>query len=60
MIPVTKTFLPPQEDYQQILKKAWEAGWITNRGALVQELEEKLKDYLAVPNIIATTNGTLL
>jgi len=59
MIPVTKTFLPPQEEYQQILKKAWEAGWITNRGSLVLELEEQLKDYLDVPNIIATTNGTL-
>ncbi|KXN98433.1 aminotransferase DegT [Aequorivita aquimaris] len=59
MINVTKTFLPPQEEYNAILKRAWYAGWITNRGALVVELEEKLKDYLKVPNIIATTNGTL-
>lgn len=59
MINVTKTFLPPQEEYQAILKKAWDTGWITNRGVLVKELEEKLKSYLQVPNIIATTNGTL-
>jgi dTDP-4-amino-4,6-dideoxygalactose transaminase len=59
MINVTKTFLPPQEVYNAILKYAWDAGWITNRGALVQELEEKLKNYLQVPNVIATTNGTL-
>ena len=59
MIPVTKTFLPPQEEYQQILSRAWEKGWITNRGILVKELEEKLKSYLNVPHIIATTNGTL-
>lgn len=59
MIPVTKTFLPPQEEYQAILRRAWDAGWITNRGVLVKELEEKLKDYLGVPNVIATTNGTL-
>lgn len=59
MIPVTKTFLPPQEEYQAILKHAWDIGWITNRGDLVKELEEKLKDYLEVPHIIATTNGTL-
>ena len=59
MIPVTKTFLPPQEEYQAILSRAWDAGWITNRGVLVKELEEKLKNYLEVPNIIATTNGTL-
>ena len=59
MINVTKTFLPPQSEYGAILKRAWDAGWITNRGVLVQELEQKLKNYLQVPNIIATTNGTL-
>lgn len=59
MIPVTKTFLPPQEEYQAILSRAWKQGWITNRGVLVKELEEKLKDYLKVSYIIATTNGTL-
>jgi len=59
MINVTKTFLPPQEAYNTILKKAWDSGWITNRGALVLELEEKLKTFLNVPNIIAMTNGTL-
>lgn len=59
MIPVTKTFLPPQEEYQAILARAWDSGWITNRGELVKELEDKLKSYLKVSNIIATTNGTL-
>jgi len=59
MINVNKTFLPPQAEYQTILKKAWDASWITNRGILVKELEEKLKAYLAVSNIIVTTNGTL-
>jgi dTDP-4-amino-4,6-dideoxygalactose transaminase len=59
MIPVTKTFLPLQLEYQSILSKAWDVGWITNRGVLVKELEDKLKSYLKVPNIIATTNGTL-
>ena len=59
MIPVTKTFLPPQDEYQKILSRAWEKGWITNRGMLVKELEKSLKNFLKVPNIIATTNGTL-
>lgn len=58
-INVTKTFLPPQEEYNAVLKRAWDAGWITNRGLLVNELEHKLKAYLKVPNIIAMTNGTL-
>ncbi|MFV8279936.1 DegT/DnrJ/EryC1/StrS family aminotransferase [Christiangramia marina] len=59
MIPVTKTFLPPQIEYNRILKRAWDDAWITNRGVLVKELEEKLKNFLKVRNIIATTNGTL-
>ncbi len=59
MINVTKTFLPPKEEYEAILNRAWDAGWITNRGLLVKELEEKLKSYLEVPNLLATTNGTL-
>ena len=59
MINVTKTFLPPMEVYQAILKRAWDAGWITNRGQLVLELESKLKQHLKVSNVIAMTNGTL-
>lgn len=59
MIPVTKTFLPPQEEYQAILKEAWDAGWLTNRGVLVKRLEEKLQAYLGVAYLTATTNGTL-
>jgi dTDP-4-amino-4,6-dideoxygalactose transaminase len=59
MINVTKTFLPPQEAFNTILKRSWDNNWITNRGQLVLELEAELKAYLSVPHIIATTNGTL-
>lgn len=59
MINVTKTFLPPIEEYTKQLQRAWNNQWLTNRGELVQELEEKLKEYLAVSNIIVTNNGTV-
>ncbi|WP_452227712.1 DegT/DnrJ/EryC1/StrS family aminotransferase [Lacinutrix sp. MEBiC02404] len=59
MINVTKTFLPPQKEYQAILERAWSTGWMTNRGVLVLELEKKIKEYLDVKHVIATTNGTL-
>jgi len=59
MINVTKTFFPPLEEYQNQIKRIWNNQWLTNRGALVMELEEKLKNYLTVSNIIMTTNGTL-
>jgi dTDP-4-amino-4,6-dideoxygalactose transaminase len=59
MINVTKTFLPPQTEYNAVLKRAWDCSWITNRGPLVQELEAKLLSFLGTDNIILTTNGTL-
>lgn len=59
MINVTKTYLPPLEDYIHYLKKIWEKGWVTNNGSLVQELEEKLKKYLGVKNLFFTSNGTI-
>ena len=52
MINVTKTFFPPIEEYNAQVQKIWENQWLTNRGALVLELEEKLKEYLSVSNII--------
>jgi dTDP-4-amino-4,6-dideoxygalactose transaminase len=58
-IPVTKTFLPPFEEYTAQVKRAYEKSWITNRGDLVKELEEKLKNHLGVSNILATSNGTI-
>lgn len=59
MIPVTRTFLPNIEEYKAILQRAWDKQWITNRGELVLELEEKLKAFLDVRNIIITNNGTV-
>lgn len=58
-IPVTKTFLPPLEEYQTQVKRAFDNQWLTNRGELVLELEEKLKIYLETDNIIITNNGTI-
>jgi len=59
MITVTKTFFPPIEEYHLQLERIWKNQWLTNRGELVLELEEKLKAYLSVSNIIVTTNGTI-
>ena len=59
MINVTKTFLPPIEEYSKQVQRAWDNQWLTNRGELVLELEEKLRDYLSVSNILVTNNGTI-
>jgi dTDP-4-amino-4,6-dideoxygalactose transaminase len=59
MINVTQAFLPPIEEYQRQLQRAWDNKWLTNRGELLLELEGLLKDYLGIQNIIITTNGTI-
>lgn len=59
MINVTKTFLPPLKEYQKQLERIWKNEWLTNRGELVLELEEKLKSYLMTDNIIVMANGTI-
>jgi dTDP-4-amino-4,6-dideoxygalactose transaminase len=60
MINVTKTYLPPFHEYAAILKRAWDKGWLTNNGELVQELEAKLKAYLGVENLLYCSNGTIV
>ena len=58
-INVTQTFLPPIQEYTELLKKPWENKWLTNRGGLVLELENKLKKLFKVEHLFATTNGTI-
>lgn len=59
MIPVTKPFLPPIEDYQYYLKRIWSENWLTNDGPLVRELEAGLRDYLGVKHLVLVSNGTI-
>ena len=59
MIQVTKPFLPPINEYMAQVQRAYDNEWLTNRGELVIELEEKLKEYLEVSNILITNNGTI-
>jgi dTDP-4-amino-4,6-dideoxygalactose transaminase len=59
MINVTKTFLPPLEEYEAHLSRIWKNEWLTNRGELLQELEEKIKLHLSISNIIIMNNGTI-
>ncbi|MES2559950.1 MAG: DegT/DnrJ/EryC1/StrS family aminotransferase [Bacteroidota bacterium] len=59
MIPVTKPFLPPIEEYQQLIADVWNRQWLTNNGPLVNELEFKLKEYLDVPHLLFLNNGTI-
>jgi dTDP-4-amino-4,6-dideoxygalactose transaminase len=59
MIPVTKPFFPPYTSYLSQLKRIYKNKWLTNRGELVLELEDKIKRYLNIKNILITNNGTV-
>jgi dTDP-4-amino-4,6-dideoxygalactose transaminase len=59
MTNVTQTFLPPISEYKDILQRAWDNKWLTNRGELVLELENKIAEKLFCNNGIAMNNGTI-
>ena len=59
MIPVTKPFSPPIEEYQKLLEEIWERNWFTNNGPLLNQLELELKSFLKVPHLLYVSNGTI-
>lgn len=56
---VTKSFLPPLEDYQKLISQIYETAILTNSGPMVRELESKLREYLGVEYFHYLTNGTI-
>lgn len=59
MIPVTKPFLPPKEEYEEYLKGIWHRNWLTNMGPLASQLEMELKEFLKLNHLLYVTNGTV-
>ena len=58
-IHVTRTFLPPREEYLHWLDKAYGTHVLTNNGPIHRELEETLRARSAVPHLRLMANGTL-
>ena len=58
-INVTKTFLPPLEEYTEYLKRIWQSGQLTNQGSILEEFEVAAKDFLRLSHFQFVTNGTL-
>lgn len=56
---VTKSFLPPIEEYQKYISRIWESDILTNQGPLLKELETKLSKFLGVDNFHYLSNGTI-
>ena len=56
-IQVTKTSMPPMEEYIEEIKELWDSHWLTNMGVKHKELEGSLKKYLDVAYISLFSNG---
>lgn len=56
---VTKSSMPPLEEYINEIKGLWDSHWLTNMGEKHLELEDKINDYLKTNNITLFTNGHL-
>lgn len=54
---VTKSSMPPYEEYAEMIKRLWDSHWITNMGEYHVQLEKKLIDFLKVSNVSLMSNG---
>ena len=54
---VTRSSLPPYEEFVEMIKPIWESAWLTNMGDYHQELENRLKRYLDTDQLVLFVNG---
>lgn len=55
-ITVTRSSLPPFEEYVEMIKPLWESHWLTNMGTYHAQLEEELTERLG-REVSLTVNG---
>lgn len=54
---VTRSSLPPMDEYVDEIKEIWETHWLTNMGSKHEEFRGLLSEYLDNKNIELFTNG---
>lgn len=54
---VTRSSMPPFEEYCEEIASLWESRWLTNNGVKCRELAEGLKTHLGVDNVSLFVNG---
>ncbi|MEM7104606.1 MAG: DegT/DnrJ/EryC1/StrS family aminotransferase [Bacteroidota bacterium] len=57
-INITKSYLPPLEEYQALLDKIWTSNWVTSGGQMVKELQRQLALKYELHNLSLVSNGT--
>lgn len=56
-IPVTRSSMPPFEEYIEEIHSLWDSHWLTNCGVKHQQLQSKLQEYLKVKHVEMFVNG---
>lgn len=59
MINVTRSSMPPFEEYMEEIRELWDTRFLTNGGVKHKKLEAMLKEYLNAPELCLFTNGHL-
>ena len=59
MILVTRSSMPPFEEYCEEIKKLWESHWLTNMGTEHEQFRAALEARLNCPHVMLYTNGHL-
>ncbi len=54
---VTKSVLPPLEEYTAEIRELWESHWLTNMGRKHRQLQEQLEAFLEAGHVELLTNG---
>ena len=58
-IQVTRSSMPPYEEYIKEIRDLWDSHWLTNMGEKHEQLAEELKEYLKADHLSLFTNGHL-
>lgn len=56
-IMVARSFMPPLEEYVEMLKPIWDSAWLTNMGDYHEELKRQLKEYMKAERLELFVNG---
>ena len=56
---VTRSSMPPFDEYCDEIKDIWDSHWLTNMGSKHKELQKELEKYLGIPHVALYTNGHL-
>lgn len=56
---VTRSSMPPYEEYVDEIKELWDSHWLTNMGIKHQKFQKQLENYLGAAHVTLYTNGHL-